>query len=218
MASVTAAASMEDVRSWLEEGRDEAEDLVDLRWEVLEEKRGEDGGLASFRATHPALPVNLLVLHVPIGEGPGAVRLVVETGLDTVDLEPGEKLRLYRSLLRLSRMPLAKYYLYGEEHEIGIAVDLDLRSLSREEFNDALATLALAYLYLRDLSPSLRERMRREEVRVLAKLVANYVEKGRSREEIVELFTRSGLSRKEAEKIVSSAFREAGRGGATIYM
>ena len=204
---------LEDIRAWLEEGRDEADNLVDLKWVVYDEKRGGDGSLISFRASHPMVPVNLLVLLVSEGLGSRGpiMRLVVETGIPTVDLEPREKLKLYRSLLRMSRLPLSKFYLFGDDHEIGVAVDLDLRSLSKEEFDDALMLLSLAYLYLRELSPEIERAMRREEIDVLTRLVRNYIESGRSREEVVRILVDGGMPRDEAERIVSLIYDEEGR-------
>ena len=205
--------SIEDVRKWLVEGREDADNLVDLMWVVLDEIRDEEGNLEALRVSHPRVPINLLVVDIrnPKGkpEEPGVIRLVAETDIETIDLEPKDKLKLYRFLLDGSRLPLLKYYIYGDEDTIGVAVDLDKKSLSKEEFNDALMSLAFGVAYLARFK-ALASQIGSEAYMMLFKMAAVYAQKGRKKEEIVQAFIKSGLSKEDAESIVDMVFAQLG--------
>ena len=203
-----ASASLETIKEWLVEGTDEPETFVDLRWTILEEER-ENGELKYFVASHPRVPVRLLVMALSTLKGIPVARLVIETGIPTVDLPAGEKLSLYRWLLDANKLPMAKYYIYGGDHSIGVAVDLDLRSISREEFNDSLMTLFVAYISLKKASRALERIASKEELVTLSQLVARYIEKGMSREEVIRYLVSNGLDEEAAREIVNTIYRLA---------
>ncbi len=197
------------IREWLESGVLAGSGVL-LKWEVLEEERDEDGALRVLRASCVGFPVNLVVLSIegPSCEsGPCVARLVIETGIPTVDLDSDVKLRLYRLLLLAGRLALAKFYLYGEEHYIGIAADLDLRSLSRGEFEDYLAMLVAGYLYLREL-PGMEEILREKELDILAGIVLEHLKHGEPEEKVVESLEKMGLPKDIASRLVSALSRE----------
>ncbi len=114
---------------WLEEGSEEPETIVDLKWTVYDVKRDDSGKVISFRASTVVVPVRLLVLDM--GDDPPAVRFVIETPIETIDYDVKRKAKIYRAMLQTSRAPLVKFYLYGEEQLIGIAADLDKRSIRK---------------------------------------------------------------------------------------
>ncbi|MCE4600231.1 MAG: hypothetical protein F7C38_01515 [Desulfurococcales archaeon] len=203
--------TLEDVKKWLVEGVDEPETFVDLRWQVIDE-RVEDGKLKMLRVSHPKVPVNLLVLDL---ENPDykikTLRIVIETGLDTIDLGPEEKLALYRLLLDISKLPLAKYYIFGEGHEIAIAVDLDKKSLSKAEFEEALASLILGYTYLVSVLPAgLKRKIIEESFVSLANLVAAWYRQGVTRERALQNLVDAGIDREVAEKIIGLVYGSEG--------
>ena len=203
-----AGASLETIKEWLVEGTDEPETFVDLRWTILEEER-ENGELKYFVASHPRVPVRLLVMALSTLKSIPVARLVIETEIPTVDLPAGEKLSLYRWLLDANKLPMAKYYIYGGDHSIGVAVDLDLRSISREEFNDSLMTLFVAYISLKKASRALERIASKEELVTLSQLVARYIEKGMSREEVIRYLVSNGLDEEAAREIVNTIYRLA---------
>ena len=208
--------SLETLKSWLTEGVERPERLEHVRFVVLEERRS-DGKLEAFKATSPSIPVTLSVAD--LGSSPiPAYRVSIETSVATVDMEAERKLRVYRALLLLSKLPLVKVYLYTEEHAIALAVDLDKRSLGRREFNDAIAALAIAYsLLVRELG--LEEEASAEALRNLQLLAAAQLREGRSRGEVEEVLVKAGLPRELADKIVESVYgAEAGvEGGEGFY-
>ena len=208
--------SLETLKSWLTEGVDNPERLENVRFVVLEESRS-DGKLEAFKATSPSIPVTLSVAD--LGPSPiPAYRVSIETSVATVDMDAERKLRVYRALLLLSKLPLVKVYLYTEEHAIALAVDLDKRSLGRREFNDAIAALAIAYsLLVRELG--LEEEASAEALRNLQLLAAAQLREGRSRREVEEMLVKAGLPRELADKIVESVYgpRAGEEGGEGFY-
>ncbi len=197
------AVDLETVKEWLVEGVDNPERMEHVKFTVLEERR-ENGRLTAFKATSPRIPVSLYVAD--LGEKPiPALRVVVETGVATVDLEPEAKLRAYRLLLLLSKLPLIKVFIHGSEHSIALAVDLDKRSLGRDEFNDAIAAIAIAYnLLVRELG--LEEEAGAEALKNLQELAAAQLRRGKSRSEVEEMLVRAGIPRELADKIVESVY------------
>ncbi|MCE4625429.1 MAG: hypothetical protein F7C35_06150 [Desulfurococcales archaeon] len=214
--------TFDTIKKWLVEGKDNPDNLVDLKWSIIDEK--EEEGSRALRATHPKVPINLLVLSAKSTKGKefDYVRLVIETFIETRDLPPETKLKFYRILLDLPKLPLTKLYLYGPDDTVGIAADLDLRSLSKEEFDDALAMLLLVYTYLKKLSTGLEELMTKEEILMLGLLVRNYIEKGMTKDEIIDTLVKNGLPKEIANDLVNTVYTITGgsekRGSDSLYM
>ena len=197
--------SLEDIKEWLVNGVDNPDTIVDLRWHVLDEKK-EDGKIVSLRVTHPSLPLDLTVTDLERQDYKSkVVRLSVSTGIYTVDLDQGTKATLYRKLLLLSKVPLVKPSISGEDHEIILIVDLDKKDLSKEEFDEALNDLLTAFLYLAKVEP-LSEMMEAKTTEVLQRLVAKWHEKGKSRIEAIRALTKAGLDQRIAEEIVNQVY------------
>ena len=209
------SVSLETLKSWLAEGSPESESLVGSKWIIVEES-SDTTGLREFAAILPKIPLTLLVIGLRDADGNVfAARLVVETPISTADLDLESKVKLYRRLLTLNRMALVKYYIYGEDNTVAIAVDLDLKSLSKEEFEDALARLLLGFLYLGKLDERFEKMMKEKEVMDLGRMVLSYMERGKSREEIIQLLVEGGLSRDLARDLVNTIYSMAGKAGAS---
>ncbi len=210
--------TLSDVAKWLREGKDEPETFVDLRWVEIGEVK-DDGKVYGLRFTHPKVPVNLLVLDLEIVTGKvPMIRLVVETGVRTIDLRPEDKIRLYRHLLEASKMPFAKFYLFGDEDEVAIAVDLDKRGLTRDELESHLASLLLGYTLLAE-HESVKPQMEEKEASTLILLVARWMERGIPRERALKRLLDAGFDREVAEGLIRLVYgprRESG-GLVTIY-
>jgi hypothetical protein len=207
--------TLDDVREWLEEGVDNPEKLEHVRFTILgvEEAKGR---ITALRATSASIPVKLLAID--LGDSPiPAIRVVVETDVDTADLEPREKLKVYRALLGFSKMPLAKIYLYGDDHKIALAVDLDKRSLSKGEFNDAVAALILGYLGLVERL-GLEEEAYKEAMRNLVLLAAAQMRSGKDPREIEEALRSAGVPGEIVETIMSVIQRSGEEAGGTSSM
>lgn len=210
--------SLERILEWLKEGKDKPDTFVDLRWEIIKEERGPDNKLTMFVATHQAVPVRLLVLDLERMDAKmKVIRLAIESNIDTIDLSPEGKIILYRFLLDSSKLPLVKFYLFGESHQIAIATDLDKRLLSKEEFEEALAALLLGYMYLGDSLPDqLREKMLEASQLALVELVQRWYEEGVDREEALKNLVKAGFKEEEAMKLLSLVYRPRGESPLTM--
>ena len=205
------------IKEWLVQGSDEPESFVDMKWQVIDE-RVEDGKLTALRVTYPNTPVNLVVVDM---ENPDvkikAFRMVIETGIRLLDLSPNTKFEVYRVLLDLSMIPLVKLYVFGEDQEIGVAVDLDKKSLSKEEFNEALAALLAGYRALVEMLPrDLKEEASEEALLVIYKLVENWYRSGVSRESAYRSLVKAGLDEEFAGRLVDLIYG-GGSGGDTTH-
>lgn len=205
------AVSLEDIRGWLISGSDDPDSFVDIKWIVIDESR-KDGKLVSFRVTHERYPVALYILDLEAMEaGVSAVRLVIETGVRTIDMEPGEKLRLYRILLDGGRIPFVTFYIYGEEDEIGVAVDMDKRGLTREEFEAHMATLFIGYALLMEID-FIKDQLLTEQTKTLLSLVASWISSGMGRRQVVARLVSGGLDGEIAERLVDTVLSTTGDG------
>ena len=103
---------------------------------------------------------------------------------------------------------MVKYALVGEDEEIVIITDLDLVSLSRDEFSDALTVTLFA---MNDLVKKLNLEDIYEEAQLIhvADLILQKAKSGKSKEEIVSFIAKTyKLSKDIAEEIVSEILKE----------
>ncbi len=102
----------------------------------------------------------------------------------------------------MNALPLTKAMLTGDDDYISIASDLSIKSLSKSEFNDALALLLATLNSLAkilDLTDVLSEAM----VEGLIKLVRKHIDKGYGRNRLLEYLVKVvGLTREEAESLL----------------
>ena len=198
-------ASLEDVKRWLVEGKDNPDTFVDLKWVVIEEEK-YDGKLTSIRLTHPGIPINLIVTELEaLGDESKIIRLAVETGIETIDLDAEDKLRVYRYLLELSKIPLAKFYLFGPDDEIGIAVDLDTKIITKEELETHMAAMLMGYSLFVELD-MFEDQIVEEEAYILVRLVAKWMEKGLSKDKVLEKLISAGMDREVADKLIEIVY------------
>jgi len=188
----------EVVLEWLRSGNDDANDIVDLPWEVKE------AGPNLYVAEHPRMPFTLLLSF-----GEGFIRLLAPMGLETFSMTKDEKLKVYHALLKLNAdVNLMKFLLMGMNDDVYLAVDLDASSLGKEEFNDALSALLVG------LSSAVSELNLEEEFAALLRerllaMVYERLRKGASREELLNfLVSRAGMPKKEALALLSEVLGE----------
>lgn len=187
----------EQVIQWLEEGRDDAQDIVDLPWIV--KKQGEHFYIAEY----PKMP---FVLNILFSEG--FVHLIVPFGIETTALSLEERLKIYHTMLVLNdKINLLKFTLSGINDEIVLRVDLDEKTLGKAEFNDALTALLIGTNELvkalgleEDFAEAVFERV------VL--MILERLEKGATRGELIKfLVVKVGMSKDEAEKFIDEILK-----------
>ncbi|AJC71777.1 DNA-binding protein [Thermococcus guaymasensis DSM 11113] len=182
----------EAILEWLRTGRDEAEDIVDLPWEI--KKVGEN----QYIAEHPKIPFLLNVIFAN-----GFIRLAVPSGIETIAMRLEERLKTYHTLLVLNeRMNLLKFTLSGMNDEIILRVDLDEKSLGKEEFNDALTALLVGMNVLMD-SLGLTEEFQEAIFERLSMMIIERLQKGMSEAEIMDfLIKKVGMTKEEAKALL----------------
>ncbi len=182
----------EAILEWLRTGRDEAEDIVDLPWEI--KKVGEN----QYIAEHPKIPFLLNVIFAN-----GFIRLAVPSGIETIAMRLEERLKTYHTLLVLNeRMNLLKFTLSGMNDEIILRVDLDEKSLGKEEFNDALTALLVGMNVLMD-SLGLTEEFQEAIFERLSMMIIERLQKGMSEAEIMDFLVKKvGMTKEEAKALL----------------
>ena len=185
---------LDKLAEWLRQGTPEADNLVDFPWEVEGVEKN------TIRAIHPRFPVGIDIL---CSDEAHSIRLIILTNIGTVNYDNTIRVKLYRRLLRLNNMPLAKYMLYGDEDYIGIAVDLSIYSIGKREFNDALAFL-LGSLVMVVKEVGIEEELYKTMTEELARLVARHFEEGWSRDKLLDYLIKIvGMNPKEAEDFLN---------------
>ena len=209
---------LDQVKSWLEKGVEEPKEIAELPWDIEEVKENGTRGLI---AVNPKLPVKLFVVE---HEEVNVLRILVQTGIYTADLEPGEKLRVYRNLLSLNKNPLAKIFIDGMDGEIVVAADLSTKTLGEEEFHDTVSfTITLVVsLYNKYGVP---KNIQLEMLRNLVWLIQKRVEKGWTRDKLEAfLVNKVGMGKSEADQLLDTVFpskekkQAESKGTEQIYM
>jgi len=191
---------LKQISAWLQQGDINAENLVDFPWEVNREEK-------SLKAIYPRFPIEI---NITCEESIGFIRLSTTLDAETFTLSKDDKLLIYYKFLRRNNAPLVKYALKGDEAFPVLMVDLSIKTLGKEEFNDALALLLGAVNDVINLL-GLEEYFKEKMFTTLLSLVAKHVEEGWGRDKIYDYLTSYvGLSKEEAREIVSSMFKQAG--------
>ncbi|WP_148883134.1 DNA-binding protein [Thermococcus aciditolerans] len=184
------------VLGWLKAGDDTAEDIVDLPWSVKEIQPN------TYVAEHPRMPFSLLVVF-----SEGFIHLLVPLGLETFSMTNDDKLRIYHTLLRLNdQVNMMKFTLSGMNDDVYLRVDLDRKTLGKEEFNDALTALLIGLLSSVS-ALGLEEAFAREIFDRIVGMVVDRVDKGASREELMKFLTvKVGMTVEDAKNLLDEVF------------
>ncbi len=189
---------------WLEQGKDGAEHLLDYPWDIELKDVPTDPPKDLIVASHPKIP-----FHIEIVVGKHFANLVINPIIPTDALETTERMRLYKKLLHLNTdLNLMKAGLVGYDDIPVIQVDLDLESLNKLEFNDALTLLIIgAHNMVKILG--ITTEMENFMLNRFKAIVTEKSQEGDSKETILEfLIERGGLDKNSAETIVSMTLKE----------
>lgn len=187
----------ETIKKWLEEGKDNSKDLIGLPWDI---DVGEEDNYHYIVAQHPKIP---FAITIYINEY--FANLYIITNIETDSMELVDRMHIYKSLLHMnSDSNLFKVGLMGNTDKIVNAVDLDLKSLGKAEFNDALSALvAGTYKVIQDLD--LQDDFENQMFERLADMILQKLNEGMTKDEVREFLTRRvGMDKEEAESLVNS--------------
>ncbi|AHF81208.1 hypothetical protein [Thermococcus paralvinellae] len=190
----------EQVVQWLKDGRDDAQDIVDLPWIV--KKQSEH----FYIAEHPKMP---FILNILFSEG--FVHLMVPFGVETIVLPLEERLKIYHTMLVLNdRINLLKFTLSGINDEVVLRVDLDKKTLGKAEFNDALVALLIGMNELVK-ALGLEEDFAKAVFERVVLMILERLESGATREELIKfLIVKVGMPKEEAEKFIDDILKSQG--------
>ncbi|ASJ05505.1 DNA-binding protein [Thermococcus barossii] len=182
------------VLEWLRTGREDAADIVDLPWEV----KAVDESM--YVAEHPKMPFTLVVMF-----SDEFVHLVIPTSLETYGMSDEDRLYVYHTLLELNdRIYMMKFSLGRPNDVVNIRVDLDKKTLGKEEFNDALTALAVGLLSGVSALGLEEEFVERIFDRIVVMLLER-IQKGYTYEQLIEFLTiKVGLEEKDAKELLDA--------------
>jgi hypothetical protein len=188
---------IEKISTWFKDGTEGSKTLLGIPWDVEVVKDDEHDVIV---ATHPKIPYKIGVLI-----SPEFASLHIDPGIYTDAMDVAERMKIYKRLLHINTdLNQMKTGLLGIEDQVILTVDLNLVSLSKGEFNDALTLLVMggarvieALELTDDLAKSMMERN--------AAMIIEMMEKGETREQILDfLIHRVGLEKKYAEDFMKN--------------
>ncbi len=190
-------ATKKDIVKWLTESKD-TDLLVDKKW-IVEES--EEGGTVFAKLDE--LPFGIGIEFID-----DFAQLILYTGIETATMSKDERLDIYRKLLIMNdENHLVKATLAGRNDEIAIRTDLDLKSLSREEFNDAIVSIIVGAVALQDILGIKGEDEEEESERII-EFVLNALQT-KSKEEVVDMLVeKTGMKKEDAQEIVEKVQKE----------
>lgn len=193
--------ALERIVQWLKQGYPNSKKLIDFPWEVEKVEEGV------YKAVHPMFPVSI---YMSCDDVIGVVRLQTPLDFETITLSKNDRLLLYHKLLRLSIAPMIKYVLVSDEDIPAIIVDLSVKTLGKNEFNDALAMhLAAVNAIIRELG--LEEKYQSKLFIELLSLVRKHLEEGWGREKLIEYLVKyAKIQKDQAVEIIDAMLREMG--------
>ena len=188
---------MDKIAKWFRDGSENSKTLLGIPWDVEIVQDGEHDVIV---ATHPKIPYKIGVLI-----NPQFASLHIDPGIYTDAMDVAERMKTYKRLLHINTdLNQMKAGLLGNEDQVILTVDLNLVSLSKGEFNDALTLLVMGgarVIEAMELTDDLaNSRMERNAAMIIEKM-----EKGETEKQILEfLIHRVGLEKAYAEEFMKN--------------
>ena len=191
---------LEKIKVWFETGDENSNDIVEMPWEVEVERDG-DGGIKMITAINPRMPIRFHVF--PLEK---CIRIAVDIGFETAYLKPGSRIKVYRTALILnSAVEIMKFELVGLDDELWVCADLNIQSISEEEFNDTIAALFIGLTTI-VVKLNLEEKLKTSMFTTLTQMLKERIEKGCKHEDLLNFLTRrAGMDEKLARQLIMKA-------------
>ncbi len=168
----------EDFIKWFDEVKTDSKKPLDEHWDV-DSKAGKDS--IWIRAENPKEPYSV---HVKLYGN--FATLFVFTAIETSVMGLQERLDIYRRLLRLNdRWKMIKFSISGDNDEIVLKTDLNLNSLNRDEFCDAL-TVTLIGMNEMYIELGLEDVYKNAQMMHILDIIKSRNKKGESIEQIAQ--------------------------------
>lgn len=193
----------EIISLWLKEGEEGAEMLVDYPWDI--EVKPVEGPIERevVVATHPKIPFNVEVVV-----SKHFTNLVINPVIPSDALPTEDRMRLYKKLLHLNTdLNLMKAGLVGYDDMPIIQVDLDLESISKKEFNDALTLLIVGAQNLINIL-GIEDKVQIFMLERFKQFIAMKLSSGETEADILDfLIQRGGLEKDVAKELYDQVTR-----------
>lgn len=185
------------ILKWFKEEK-KTDMLIDKKWTIQE---AEDG--KAIFATLDELPFGIGVVFID-----SFAELVLYTNVETATMSKDERLDIYRKLLILNdENHMVKATLTGRNDEIALRTDLDLKSLGRKEFNDAIVSIVVGAVAFQNVL-GIKGEDEEEEAERIMEFVLNALQT-KTRSEVVQMLVeKTGMKKEDAEKIVEKIQKE----------
>ncbi len=184
------------IKKWLEEGLESSDFFTNIDWEVTEKENNQ------ILLGHSDIPYNISMILED-----SFLSLTVFSGIETAVDGPEDRLKVYRKMLIANdELKLVKLVLGGRNDELVIRTDLDLATLGKEEFYDALLSVIIGAERLKKIL-GLEDGEESEE---LTKALVSLL-KEMGKDSVIEmLVTKGGMNKEEAATLVESIIEEYG--------
>ncbi len=192
-------ATKKDILKWFREEKKDSELLIDKKWMVQE----SDDGHAVF-AQMDELPFGIGVEFID-----NFAELILYTNVETATMSKDERLELYRKLLILNdENHMVKATLAGRNDEIALRTDLDLKSLIKEEFNDAIVSIIVGAVAIQEILGIKKDEDDEEEAQRIMEFVLDALQTKTKDEVVKMLMEKTGMKEEDAKEIVNKVQKE----------
>lgn len=192
------------IEKWLKDGSDDAENIIDLPWDVEKEIEKDSGAIILF-AKHLRFPIPLIFRIDDY-----ITTIAMQLNYPTDSLDTRERMEIYRNLLKINgEIPYAKVALVGEDLYIVLFAELETKSVDHDVLNDYMEVLMNA-LYKVATSLGLEEDLLNITLQNIVSFVNNKKKSGMKRSEIENYLAKKlGMPKDQVAEIVSQIFKES---------
>lgn len=191
------STTKKEILKWFKE-TGKSDMLIDKKW-IVQESEDKSAIFAKLDELPFAIGVEFI---------DSFAELILYTDIETATMSKDQRLDIYRKLLILNdENHMVKSTLAGRNDEIALRTDLDLKSLSKEEFNDAIVSIVVGAVKVQDILGIKGEDEEEETQRIIDFVLSALQTK--TKEEVVSmLMEKTGMKKEDAEEIVSKVQKE----------
>ncbi|KJE49271.1 MULTISPECIES: hypothetical protein [Acidiplasma] len=199
-------ATKDEVLSWFQNGDDNAQKLIDLKWKV-----SQVGPYTVLQ--NDKIPFTMFLTF----NDDNTLNLLIRTGIETATIDNQERLTVYRVLLILNkRVEMVKFMLDGINEEVVAREDMVTDTLTKDEINAGLNAILTAF-YLMVQALHLEDQFNSQIIERTYMMIKNMADEGKSRDEIKDYLKKTiGLRDEDAEKLISEVL-DADKAPSNMY-
>ncbi len=200
------AGKAELIEKWLKEGSDDADNIIDLPWEVDKEVDKEDGSILMV-AKHLRFPIPLLFRVDDYN-----TTIILQINYATDSLDSKERMEIYRNLLKINtEIPYVKVGLVGEDLYVVLVGEIETKAVDHDLLNDYMEVL-MNGLYKVASSLNLEEDLLNITLENIVSFVDNKKKSGMKKSEIEEYLAKKlGMPKKQVSEIVNKIYEASGK-------